>query len=97
MQFEWVIISIFFITALTLNKLDAKKTLIFFKENLSVISNNPVQKRQCLIHNDLFISEEVFGRYCNYSWFKNFPADNSCSRNAQLTFIEKPQMKKNEF
>ena len=45
MQFEWVIISIFFITALTLNKLDAKKTLIFFKENLSVISSNPDAKK----------------------------------------------------
>ena len=42
------------------------------------------------------LSDEVFGKYCNFSRFKNVNADNSCSRNAQLTFVEKPQ-KKNEF
>ena len=43
------------------------------------------------------LSYEVFGRYCNFSRFKNVNADNSCSRNAQLTFVEKPQKKKMSF
>ena len=65
----------------------------------SVISSN--QRLQCPIHNCSLILINNMERYCRFLGLKVFNSDNSymfsCSRNAQATEVEKPQLQITSF
>ena len=67
---------------------------IMIEGTWSVISSD--QRLQCPIHNRSLILINNMERYCRFLGLKVFNSDNSymfsCSRNAQATEVEKPQL-----